>query len=182
MLLRQTTPLIIVLLGSTLAINASSQSITADLAIDLPLCGGAKQRPLWTTPRDPRGAIVMLPGGAGNVGIEDYRDLKRGHNSTRSPPWLACRRLSSPIETTAAMSHRRQTPLRSLRRSQQVRTFGCCSCRAQSITMATTAARCRPMAIKASSRRSSPTLQTGWMPTWRPVTPRNETDLGRFFR
>lgn len=80
MLLRRTTPLIIFLLGSTLASDASAQSITADLAIDLPLRDGAKQRLLWATPRDPRGAIVMLPGGTGNVGIESNRDLKGSHN------------------------------------------------------------------------------------------------------
>jgi hypothetical protein len=71
---------IAVLLGSALAADAAGQSVAVDQAIDLPLGSGMKQRVLWTAPANPRGTIVMLSGGAGDIGIERDGYLRRGHN------------------------------------------------------------------------------------------------------
>lgn len=48
--------------------------------IDLPLSGGGTQRVLLAVPAHPRGAIVMLPGGEGNVGLERDGDVRHDHN------------------------------------------------------------------------------------------------------
>ncbi|WP_245296932.1 MULTISPECIES: alpha/beta fold hydrolase [Rhodomicrobium] len=58
---------------------------------DLALSGGGTQRVLYARPAAPRGTIVMLPGGAGDLGIEDDGDLAHGKNfvvRTREM-WLA---------------------------------------------------------------------------------------------
>src|SRR5262245_19311733 len=47
---------------------------------DLPLSGGAQRRVLYARPASPRGTIVMLPGGAGDVGIDTQGDLEHGKN------------------------------------------------------------------------------------------------------
>ena len=47
---------------------------------EVPLPGGAKQRALYARPASPRGAIVMLPGGAGDVGIDDEGGISHGNN------------------------------------------------------------------------------------------------------
>jgi hypothetical protein len=41
---------------------------------------GKKQRVLYACPAAPRGAIVMLPGGAGDVGIDDEGGISHGKN------------------------------------------------------------------------------------------------------
>jgi len=47
---------------------------------DLPLAGGATQKALFVLPARPRGTIVMLPGGAGDVGLERDGDIRHGDN------------------------------------------------------------------------------------------------------
>jgi hypothetical protein len=48
--------------------------------LDLPLAGSDRQRVLYLSPPRPRGSIVMLPGGAGDVGISRHGRLRHGHN------------------------------------------------------------------------------------------------------
>lgn len=52
----------------------------SEQVIDLPLGGGEHQRILIAAPGHPRGTIVMLPGGAGDVGVERDGDLRHGDN------------------------------------------------------------------------------------------------------
>lgn len=47
---------------------------------DIALSGGKLQRVLVLTPPHPRAAIVMLPGGSGDVGIESGGDIRHGNN------------------------------------------------------------------------------------------------------
>jgi hypothetical protein len=42
---------------------------------DIPLSGGGQIRVLFATVQSPRGVIVMLPGGSGDIGIEADGDL-----------------------------------------------------------------------------------------------------------
>lgn len=55
--------------------SAGSERIT-----DLPLHDGSHQRVLYDTPANPRATIVMLPGGAGDVGIRRNGDLRHDDN------------------------------------------------------------------------------------------------------
>ncbi len=55
--------------------NAQSAAVR-----DLPLAGGGQQRILYARPVSPRGTIVMLAGGAGDLGIEADGDLAHGKN------------------------------------------------------------------------------------------------------
>jgi len=48
--------------------------------VSLPLSGGKAQRVLILTPPNPRAAIVMLPGGSGDVGIESGGDIRHDNN------------------------------------------------------------------------------------------------------
>ncbi len=48
--------------------------------IDLPLPGGDHQRVLIVIPPKPKAAIVMLPGGAGDVGLTRDGDVRRDDN------------------------------------------------------------------------------------------------------
>ncbi|WP_298689310.1 alpha/beta hydrolase [uncultured Sphingomonas sp.] len=48
--------------------------------IDLPLRGGDHQRVLFSAPARPRGTIVMLPGGAGDVGLGRRGDVQHDEN------------------------------------------------------------------------------------------------------
>jgi pimeloyl-ACP methyl ester carboxylesterase len=67
------------LLGSSvaacLAADASSERI-----VDLPLGSGEHQRVLYTAPNAPRATIVMLPGGAGDVGLTRDGDVRHDNN------------------------------------------------------------------------------------------------------
>jgi len=47
---------------------------------DLKLQGGGSQRVLYARPASVRGTVVMLPGGRGDVGIEEDGDLQHGKN------------------------------------------------------------------------------------------------------
>jgi hypothetical protein len=63
--------------GATIAGSDTTQTGTV---IDLPLTGGGQQRALYARPKTQRGTLVMLPGGAGDVGIDDDGDLAHGKN------------------------------------------------------------------------------------------------------
>ncbi|MDB5653636.1 MAG: uncharacterized protein JWQ94_1249 [Tardiphaga sp.] len=52
---------------------------TADRVLDIAVAAG-HQRALYVAPAHPRGSIVMLPGGAGDIGIADDGDLAHGNN------------------------------------------------------------------------------------------------------
>ncbi len=58
----------------------SSRSAVDPRVIDLPLADGGHQRVLFSTPSHPRGTIVMLPGGAGDVGLDRDGDVEHGDN------------------------------------------------------------------------------------------------------
>jgi pimeloyl-ACP methyl ester carboxylesterase len=47
---------------------------------DLPLANGERQTVLYAAPSHPRATIVMLPGGAGDVGVEGDGTLRHGDN------------------------------------------------------------------------------------------------------
>ena len=51
----------------------------ADHVIDLDI-GGGSQRLLFAGPPQPRAAIVMLPGGSGDIGLEKDGRIRHGHN------------------------------------------------------------------------------------------------------
>ena len=48
--------------------------------VNIPRSSGALQRVLILTPSHPRAAIVMLPGGSGDVGIEHGGDIRHDNN------------------------------------------------------------------------------------------------------
>lgn len=55
-------------------------ALAAERVLDLPLHGGDRQRALYVSPPHPRATIVMLPGGAGDVGLTGDGDIARGNN------------------------------------------------------------------------------------------------------
>jgi pimeloyl-ACP methyl ester carboxylesterase len=59
---------------------ASSDQTQASSVLELPLANGGQQRALYARPKTQRGTLVMLPGGAGDVGIDDDGDLAHGKN------------------------------------------------------------------------------------------------------
>lgn len=71
------------LVGSPLAaarpVEAQGRPITTRV-IDMPLPNGADQRVLLSMPAQIRGMIVMLPGGAGDIGIAPDGTLRHGDN------------------------------------------------------------------------------------------------------
>ncbi len=54
--------------------------VTGEQVLELPLGGGLQQRALYASPARPRGVIVMLPGGSGDVGIRRDGDLRHDDN------------------------------------------------------------------------------------------------------
>lgn len=65
--------------------DASGRSVATppsrdDRVFDLPMRNGDHQRIMLFTPRHARGTIVMLPGGAGDVGVERDGDIRHGEN------------------------------------------------------------------------------------------------------
>ncbi|MDY0959394.1 alpha/beta fold hydrolase [Sphingomonas sp. CFBP8993] len=66
-----------------LALSAQSHVPIASITtrvIDMPRPNGADQRILLSMPAHARGMIVMLPGGAGDIGIEHDKTLRHGDN------------------------------------------------------------------------------------------------------
>jgi hypothetical protein len=59
---------------------AQTPASTTERVLDLPLPGGGAQRALYVSPPHPRATLVMLPGGAGDVGIAGDGDLAHGNN------------------------------------------------------------------------------------------------------
>ena len=55
-------------------------SEASERIVDLPVSGGKLQRVLILTPPHARAAIVMLPGGSGDVGIERRGDIRHDNN------------------------------------------------------------------------------------------------------
>jgi hypothetical protein len=53
---------------------------SAERIVDLPLHDGSHQRVLYAAPANPKATIVMLPGGAGDVGIRRNGDLRHDDN------------------------------------------------------------------------------------------------------
>jgi len=62
--------------GGAAAMDAGAPERT----FDLPLRGGASQRVLFVMPARVRGTVVMLPGGAGDVGLERSGDIRHDDN------------------------------------------------------------------------------------------------------
>src|SRR5665647_2023006 len=71
-----------VLAGPPCRANADSAATpkATERVFDLPLSAGDSQTVLLLSPPHPRGSIVMLPGGAGNIGIGRNGDLRHGDN------------------------------------------------------------------------------------------------------
>jgi hypothetical protein len=75
------TPRIIALLAATFfAPVLFAQATSAEQTFDLPLHSGTHQRVLYDAPSKPKAIIVMLPGGAGDVGIRRNGDLRHDDN------------------------------------------------------------------------------------------------------
>jgi hypothetical protein len=75
-----TTRVVAVLFGAALLVPAPlhAQSKEPDAAYDSLVIG--RQRVLYARPQSPRGTIVMLPGGSGDVGIDEDGDIAHGKN------------------------------------------------------------------------------------------------------
>lgn len=58
----------------------SDASVPGERVGDVALAGGDRQRLLYASPPRPRGTIVMLPGGAGDVGLARDGDVRHGDN------------------------------------------------------------------------------------------------------
>ena len=58
----------------------SADSVSGEQIIDVPLTGGERQRVLYAAPKEPRATIVMLPGGAGDVGLRRDGEVRHGNN------------------------------------------------------------------------------------------------------
>ncbi|WP_266157152.1 alpha/beta hydrolase [Dyella silvatica] len=60
--------------------GSGPSAIPNEQVFDLPLRSGEQQRVLYVAPDHPKAVIVMLPGGAGNVGIERHGNLRHDDN------------------------------------------------------------------------------------------------------
>jgi hypothetical protein len=58
----------------------SALSVEGERVFDLPLSDGDPQRVLYVAPPHPWGTIVMLPGGAGDLGVERDGDVRHDDN------------------------------------------------------------------------------------------------------
>lgn len=84
MLMAMKTSLAIAILSLFVLTFASfaqaDDAVTNAQIVDLPLSSGQHQRALYVAPSSPRASIVMLPGGAGDVGLWSDGDIRHGHN------------------------------------------------------------------------------------------------------
>lgn len=73
---------VVILLAPLVAYGAEADSTPADdgEVVNLPLAGGDHQRLLYLAPEHARGTLIMLPGGAGDLGIERDGDLRHDKN------------------------------------------------------------------------------------------------------
>jgi hypothetical protein len=60
--------------------RVAAQETVTERVLMLPAPGGDQQRALYVSPPRPRATIVMLPGGAGDVGIGSDGDIAHGNN------------------------------------------------------------------------------------------------------
>jgi hypothetical protein len=67
------------LLSAPLYARSNERGATTFTVYDLPFAGGT-QRVMYARPQSGRGTIMMLPGGAGDVGIDEDGDLAHGKN------------------------------------------------------------------------------------------------------
>jgi pimeloyl-ACP methyl ester carboxylesterase len=85
-------------------------STAGERVVELLLAAGTKQRLLYVRPGHPVATIVMLPGGAGDVGIEGDGDLRHGNNFVvRSRALWAARGFAVVIPDTIEQSNLRGT-------------------------------------------------------------------------
>jgi pimeloyl-ACP methyl ester carboxylesterase len=84
------------LLAALLPVAALAAPLTPPTAwhpavLDVPVPGGGSERALLLRPAQPRGTLVMLPGGAGEVGIADDGTMEHADNVVirTAPLWLA---------------------------------------------------------------------------------------------
>jgi hypothetical protein len=90
---RVTVTRLIVLFFSVALFDSKPLSAQSGTVHDVSFSGGGKIRVLFATVQSPRGVIVMLPGGAGDIGIETDGNLAHAKNFVvRSQDlWLAHR-------------------------------------------------------------------------------------------
>jgi len=62
------------------AMPAADTSVAGERVFDLPAPDGQHQHVLYAAPAQPRGTVVMLPGGAGDVGLERDGDVRHDNN------------------------------------------------------------------------------------------------------
>ncbi|WP_213738868.1 alpha/beta hydrolase [Bradyrhizobium sp. dw_411] len=65
---------------SPLQQDAAVSADANERIIDVPLTGGERQRVLYAAPARPKATIVMLPGGAGKVGLRRDGEVRHGDN------------------------------------------------------------------------------------------------------
>jgi pimeloyl-ACP methyl ester carboxylesterase len=58
----------------------TTDEVAGERVVDIPLADGDHQRVLYATPQHPLATIVMLPGGAGDVGVERDGDVRHDDN------------------------------------------------------------------------------------------------------
>jgi hypothetical protein len=68
------------LIPSFSAAAMSADNVSGEQIIDVPLTGGERQRVLYAAPAEPRATIVMLAGGAGDVGLRRDGEVLHGNN------------------------------------------------------------------------------------------------------
>lgn len=83
--------LAIVLPAAALAAPLTPPAAWHPTVLELPGPGGGAERALLLRPAQPRGVLVMLPGGTGEVGISDDGTMERADNVVirTAPLWLA---------------------------------------------------------------------------------------------
>ena len=93
--------------------QAPAAAAAEEQVLDLPLAQGGQQRVLYAAPAHPLATLVMLPGGAGDVGIERDGDLRHDNNFVvRSRGlWLA---LGYAVLIPDALDHANLRGVRSL--------------------------------------------------------------------
>jgi hypothetical protein len=74
------TPIMAATLALAAAQSGSAASPPDDSGFSIPLSGGAHQHLLYAAPAHPHASIVMLPGGAGDVGVEQDGDVRHADN------------------------------------------------------------------------------------------------------
>ncbi len=66
--------------SNSTAVASEASPVPVERVFDLPLSNGSHQRVLYSAPTSPKAIIVMMPGGAGDVGIERDGDLRHDNN------------------------------------------------------------------------------------------------------